>query len=366
MSESSDMSDMHKKFDYKKVGEILAETRKSKNISLDEAADKTKIRKVFLIAIEESNYSELPESVYACGFVRSYAKMLDLDYVTLSENFKVESASGIVSSSMKTVLEPEDEMESSLPDKKTVAAVLFIIALAYAGWTFFEKTKEKKIEPPPAEETATVVNEVYTGDMDYYPTADTVPEIGGQNMGVADNAANNSADNGAEIASSTSETETKDTMKAKEGEISSVGNSVKIIPVENVQKTGPEQTLVSVKEEAFIEEEPENAEEAIVKSDNAAPVSYGSKDGDSRVVLEALKEVWVQVENDTKILFSRILAKGDKYFVPNGDSTLKLRAGNSDALAVYVDGKKIAPLAKKSTVLRNVSIDADALLARDM
>lgn len=331
---------------YKRAGEILAEVRKSKNISLEEVSEVTKIRKVFLQAIEESNYSELPETVYSCGFVRSYAKLFGLDYASLSEQFKAESASGIVSAPIKTVLEPEDEMESSLPDKKTVIGVLFLAALAYAGWTAYNIAKEKMMEtttPARQEFVSTVGNatdDIQTETISYEESdSKTLPVIEATDLpkektdGVADLNVNFPA---------VTETATSEVQ----------------------EKTA--QNQINVKDESFTDDTAAPiVDEPDVKAEAAAPASYGKKQG-SRVTLEAEKEVWVQVENDTKILFSRILAKGDKYYVPSGDSTLRLRAGNSDAIAVYVDDKRVSPLAKQSTILRNVSIDADALLAREM
>lgn len=61
------------------VGRALKRTREEKNLSLDEAARATKIRKEFLLAIEEDKLDRLPGPVFARGFIRSYAEYLALD-----------------------------------------------------------------------------------------------------------------------------------------------------------------------------------------------------------------------------------------------------------------------------------------------
>ena len=61
------------------LGRTLKRSREERNLSLDEAARATKIRKEFLLAIEDDKLDDLPGPVFARGFVRSYAEYLSLD-----------------------------------------------------------------------------------------------------------------------------------------------------------------------------------------------------------------------------------------------------------------------------------------------
>lgn len=65
------------------VGKFLKRTREEKNLSLDEAARATKIRKEFLLAIEDDRLDSLPGPVFVRGFIRSYAEYLALDAPSL-------------------------------------------------------------------------------------------------------------------------------------------------------------------------------------------------------------------------------------------------------------------------------------------
>src|SRR6185503_11998445 len=65
------------------VGRMLRRHREERNLSLDEAARATKIRKDFLHSIEEDRLDTLPGPVFARGFLRSYAEFLNLDPVPL-------------------------------------------------------------------------------------------------------------------------------------------------------------------------------------------------------------------------------------------------------------------------------------------
>lgn len=61
------------------VGKALTRVREEKNLSLDEVSRATKIKKEFLIAIEEDRIEALPGQVFARGFIRAYADYLGVD-----------------------------------------------------------------------------------------------------------------------------------------------------------------------------------------------------------------------------------------------------------------------------------------------
>ncbi|HYY16016.1 MAG TPA: helix-turn-helix domain-containing protein, partial [Gammaproteobacteria bacterium] len=61
------------------VGEFLRRERELRHISLDDVAERTKISRRYLEAIEESRYDRLPGETFVRGFIRSYAKSVGLD-----------------------------------------------------------------------------------------------------------------------------------------------------------------------------------------------------------------------------------------------------------------------------------------------
>lgn len=63
----------------KKFGELLSQARKKKRISLDHASQDLVIKKIHLEALEQENWSQLPESLYVKGYIKSYAKYLSLN-----------------------------------------------------------------------------------------------------------------------------------------------------------------------------------------------------------------------------------------------------------------------------------------------
>jgi len=61
------------------LGETLKEEREKARINLERAADTLKVGKEYLINVENDYYEELPPDVYIKGFLRNYARLLDLD-----------------------------------------------------------------------------------------------------------------------------------------------------------------------------------------------------------------------------------------------------------------------------------------------
>ncbi|MDO8429305.1 MAG: helix-turn-helix domain-containing protein [Candidatus Daviesbacteria bacterium] len=72
------------------VGETLKEARESRFYTLDEVEKATKIRKELLVALEEDDYSKLPPPTFVQGFIKNYARFLNLNSHNLLAIFRRE------------------------------------------------------------------------------------------------------------------------------------------------------------------------------------------------------------------------------------------------------------------------------------
>jgi cytoskeletal protein RodZ len=84
------------------VGEFFRQVRETKGLTVDEVSSKTRIRTDFVKALEDGNFSKLPDQVFARGFVRSYARSLGLDEEDAIQRF---------AKSAGTFYEKQDERE---------------------------------------------------------------------------------------------------------------------------------------------------------------------------------------------------------------------------------------------------------------
>ncbi len=73
-----------------RAGQRLHDERVKKELSLEDISKATKIRLSYLLAIEKGEYQKLPSSTYAQGFVRNYAKHLNLNEEELLGLFRRE------------------------------------------------------------------------------------------------------------------------------------------------------------------------------------------------------------------------------------------------------------------------------------
>ena len=73
-----------------RLGEALRTERERMGLTLEQAAEDTRIREKFLRALENGDYQTLPGAVYTKGFLRNYAEYLSLDPDALILQFQSE------------------------------------------------------------------------------------------------------------------------------------------------------------------------------------------------------------------------------------------------------------------------------------
>jgi cytoskeletal protein RodZ len=96
------------------LGHYLREQREKKQMTLDHIQDLTKIRKVYLQAIESGEFSKLPGAFYVRAFSKSYAEALGLNFQSIVETFESELNS----------LEPDSDAEPKAVQRRSKPANL--------------------------------------------------------------------------------------------------------------------------------------------------------------------------------------------------------------------------------------------------
>jgi cytoskeletal protein RodZ len=74
------------------VGARLRAAREARGQSLDEIGKQTRVPVRHLVQIEDGRLEGLPAAPYSAGFVKAYARAVDLDPVVLSQEFRAELA----------------------------------------------------------------------------------------------------------------------------------------------------------------------------------------------------------------------------------------------------------------------------------
>ena len=72
------------------AGKTLKETREEKGITIEEASKATKIRKKYILALENDDFSKIPGKVYEKAFLKTYASYLEIDQDKILDEYQLD------------------------------------------------------------------------------------------------------------------------------------------------------------------------------------------------------------------------------------------------------------------------------------
>ncbi len=300
-----------------KVGTTLKETRERKKLKLSDIAQALYIRKVYLEAIENNDYENIPEAPYGIGFIRTYAEYLGLNGNQMVQFFKNEARQGSVAEGRVYVA--DEQNEAGVPGKKYLLFSLLAVIAVYAGWTMFNQTEEEE----PVSETLVVERE----------TTESAPLV------VEDYSFNNNQENDAAEG---------EAFQTAEPEVPVADRAQIVVTNESFEEKTEENPVAAAQP---VEEKAVPAEE-----ENKAPVAADKPD--SRVVLKVKKETWVEVKDGSKLYLSKVLQPEAIYALPN-EKGIILSVGKNDGVDVWVDGK----LTEVVTPVKKMNIEIDRFLS---
>jgi cytoskeleton protein RodZ len=404
-----------------RVGQVLQQAREDFGLDLRSVAESLRIRYPYLSAIEESRYQDLPGPTYALGFVRTYAEFLGLDSGDVVRQFKKEFDGHEQPADLNF---PAPVQEGRVPRGAVVMIALLVAAFAYGGWYYLSSHEidlAEVVEPVPEHLRALVIGSEAPAELTEEPAtsaemaaAEPKPEpaspppmqaelesgeTGGQALGeteqsaeavapgeaivseekvAAEMASEFSDPPGSESDASTTPFETGAAAATPEGDNHTGAELPASASLDEEPAAGPmsEQTLPDMTQAAVSEGEAPDASGAPAEAIPEAPsaeqvVALGSSDvggvfgneGETRIVLKAKLDSWVQVRDaEDNLLLTRVLRPGDSYRVPNQEG-LTLLTGNAGGLAVLVDGQEAPALGPIGAVRRNVALDPERLMA---
>jgi cytoskeleton protein RodZ len=129
------------------VGRLLREAREGYRQDIATVSQQLRIRGVYLKAIEDGHYQDLPGSTYAVGFVRSYAEYLGLDANEIVRRFRDEDAE--VNRRTRLVF-PMPAVEARVPGGALLLIALIVAVVAYGGWYYLSDRERSLVDLVPA------------------------------------------------------------------------------------------------------------------------------------------------------------------------------------------------------------------------
>lgn len=102
------------------------------------------------------------------------------------------------------------------------------------------------------------------------------------------------------------------------------------------------------------------AEKATAQAQTLANAPPSADSLSATMELRVSEESWVEITNETGAVVVRQILKPGAVFIVPDDQNLTLATGNAGGLTVYIDGKKIKTLGKKSQVRRGITLKAES------
>jgi cytoskeleton protein RodZ len=296
--------------DAARLGEELRDARLALGLSIEDVAAELRIRRVYLIALEEGRLKDLPSPAYAVGFVRNYAGALGLDPGEMVRRLRDAVAAG----PRKTDLVfPEPVPERGFPAGVLVLAGAVIAIGAYVAWYNWAGTGNRTVDAVPPV-PARLEPAARTGEALRPATPAPAPP---------------------------STTATAPAPSASPAP-TPPGAAV-IVPALPVPTPVPVQVPTPAPPPA------------------AAPPPVEQP----RITLRARAEIWTQVRDTraNQTLISRNMRPGETFVVPNREGLL-LSVGNAAMIEVLVDGQPSPAFGNTPGVRRDVPLVADQLRPR--
>lgn len=143
------------------IGMFLKYTRQNQKKSVEAISKALCIRKVYIKAIEESDFNELPPVPYGIGFVRSYADFLGLNAERIVQCYKEEAMPKKNETNIKPIVKKHTAI--TMPNRKQILiGISMVLGVYFIALAFnYSNDKQGVLPPTPIEENIpTIVEEI--------------------------------------------------------------------------------------------------------------------------------------------------------------------------------------------------------------
>jgi cytoskeleton protein RodZ len=295
------------------LGDGLKAAREHSGRSLAELSSLTRVPSRYLTALEQNDFSTLPNRVFSIGYVRAYAAALGLDEQLAVERFKRESPDPSVPLQAPVGVAFEEVKRYS---PRLIAAGLALV-IAVVGWNVFQRVSLMQAPRP--------------SDLAAVPESWTLGAVPGQPAALSLSAP---------------------------------------------RPAPPDQTIPALYITPGLETEltgidPASPEAIAAVAAGAPPVQrafnprgaiYGASANASQVVIQARKAASLVVRmGDGRVLFARQLAAGDAWRAPAGVAAVVDVSSHFSDFDVYLNGEHAGALTAEQTPLSQLNARAQTL-----
>lgn len=343
-----------------RLGDLMRGERATMGKSLLDVQRELKIKAAYIAAIENADPTAFDTPGFIAGYVRSYARYLNMDPDWAFDTFCGESgfatAHGMsaeasaakpatlkktpakgndIFSSSATPFVPEGDAMFSRIEPGAIGSVMVLVALiggiGYGGWTVLQEVQ--RVQFAPVEQTPTVVS-----DID--------PLAGGANIAP----------------------EIEDVASFQAPSVEALDRLYRPaaldVPV-LVSRDGP---IASLNPGSFGALAPETTVNQAVAEAMDFPATSGGvqvlETPAPAVQMVAVRPAWVRVKAaDGTTIYEATMAAGDTFTVPQTENPATLRVGASGAIYFAINGTHYGPAGPRGQVTSNLAMSVDNLTA---
>jgi cytoskeleton protein RodZ len=292
-------------------GETLRKARESRGWTVADVAGQLNLTPQRLSQIEQGAFDKLPGHTFARGYVRAYAKLLDIDQNRLVLEFDQFTGSDAAGSNVHSLGRIEEPVSYS---QKILRGVSFLVLLALAGLSFFwwQEQAERRAE----DLAATSIEHVEVEGADGTTQIHLLDEPEDQAVDAA---------------------QATDSVLPLLAESALVAGDTAVV-AEPLTSSGEASPVVS--ETAAVAAPAVSASAAVampVAAEPAAPLAAG----EAQVTVNFIADCWTQLTDaNGKVLFSALKRKGESLQL-TGKAPLELRLGFARGAQVSLNGSPV-------------------------
>lgn len=364
------------------VGELLRMHRERNGQELQTVANQLRVRLVYLEAIEDGRFKELPGTTYAVGFLRSYADYLGLDSADVVRRFREEVARA---HGQPRLIFPNIAADGKIPGTALLLLSVLGAAVVYGAWYYIASRQavdlpliaevpdrlvalppgeadeeDLSAPPPPANEPATMppgasgenalgappsaaIGQPADVSAPADPAAASAP-AGPTDVAPSSPATGNSSQDGGALADASPAPSVAAPSAAEDATLALTPTTIPVTSPEFIPPAPPVPPAMSAPP----------APAAVA----AAPEQLGP-----RILIEARIDSWIEVlDAEGKTITAQVLRAGES-FAPPDQAGMTLTTGNAGGLDVIVDGAKVPSLGEIGSVKRKIPLEPEKLKA---
>ncbi|MCX8505900.1 MAG: DUF4115 domain-containing protein [Alphaproteobacteria bacterium] len=374
------------------LGNLLKQARETKALTIEDMANRLRIRKFYLEALEKNDFGSLPGIVYGIGFIRTYARALDLNENDLVALYKSQNGVEVVKPKYEARM---PKIESRIPGGLPLIIGVVVASVIFFFWYFMHSevgnlpNRISEVPEPLAQSTKIDQNPLpqpTPTPLTVVPPS-TAPLANGTKFD-----ANSSAQNLIPLLPLAPNQVTATSSSNQPGmapaplainrsniapppPAATNANPPPLAvktPIQSPNPTNKPQTQIgqSGGEAATASDalgKPVKPTKSANQTDEVSKSLgngvYGAQD--ARIVIKAVDDTWIEIvrKDDKSLIFSRLLKTGESYNVPNLRSGLMMSTGNAGGIVVAVDANNVPDLGPLGAVRRDIDLAPEKLVS---